>query len=727
MRIIHKQHKGHTYLSHSHFRFKITLSTYIITGLVLGIVAGIFLGSRAAPLSQIGRTCVDLLQMGVIPFIVVSLICGLGEICGASLKRLLISFGLSSIAMWLLFFITAVALYMTFPSIEQHSLYKFSKAAEKPLSEMFVPENPFHAMAEGFVPAVVVFFIALGIAIIPVKNKKPFLESMNTLLQALLKLNSFMVNLVPIIVFCYTANLVGNSNMTVEKLLEFQVFLLSAFLGCIITFFFIVPLLVVTFTDIGYYEFMREFKHIVITAMLTANTIIMIPMIIDKLEELSKKHKIEGEGNTSVIHTSITVGFNITGPSMIPTVIFILFASWFIGEDVSMRLPGIFVYAVTTLFGGQTFSVIALLDFLHLPPDMLGIYMTFQQLYLVNIIAAIKQPFLAALALICVFVNVKRESFKILPFLRLAVIGVTSIAITLIGLSIYYKDTVKGNPNAFASLVDKMVLESPVPVTVENTTPKLTHGEEFNTLEDIVNNKEIVFAYKNHFEPFTFKNSKGELMGFMTALVERLAASLNCSVKFVPVDNYQITMELLKSGDIDLAFYEFNIDDIDHLLNVGYSDPILYLQSGLVVHNSDRNIFSNWKNILNNPSITIAISSLYPLNHILENEIKKANKAKIVYVDQFTLKDIPNTNFPAYFTSAERGLFFCLEYPKYSFIMPDGIPSINQNTLIFMTNPKNNGLLYYINYWLKIQKEGDNESEVQKLYEYWIEGKIEKD
>lgn len=724
MRVIHKQNQRHSYLKHKGFKIKLTLGTFILLGLFLGVAAGLVLGKKAAFLSQVGEIFIDLIQMGVLPFIVVSLLCGIGAIKAESLRKLLLSFGLSSIAMWILFFIVAVALYSIFPSIDQHSLYAFSKSAVAPLSEIFIPTNPFHAMSESVVPAVVVFFTCLGIAIIGVKEKKPFLDTMNTLLHGLLKLNGFMVNFVPIIVFAFTAQMVGNSTLTASKLIEFQVFLIPAFLGCFITFFFLIPLLVVTFTDIGYVEFLHEFKHIVITALLTSNTLIMIPLLIDKLNELSKKHKITGEANESVVNTSITVAFNITGPSMIPVVIFILFSAWFIGEDVSTRLAGIFIYSVSTLFGGQSFSIITLLSYLNLPPDMIGIYYMFSNLYMQNTIAAVKQPFLAAIALICVFANANRISFRILPFLKTGLSGFCICVVLLIGLGVYFNDTVKSDPHAFTTLIDKMVLNSPVPTLLETRTPTPTPGEKHNSIREIVKKKEIVFAYRKAFEPFTFMNSKGELIGFITALVERLAASMECSVRFVPVEDIATVRALLNSGDIDMGFYEFNIDDIDNLIDVGYSDPILYLQSGLLVENQRKKDFQSWDAIINNPAITIGISSLFPMNHILSQQIEKANKAKIVKVENFVLKEVPKTRFDCFFTSAERGLFFCLEYPKYSFIMPEGLSSINENTLIFIVNSKNMSFLYYINYWLKIQKES---GEIKKLYSYWIEGKIDSE
>lgn len=722
MRVIHKQNQKHTYFRHKRFKIKLTLGSYILFGLFSGAIAGYFLGPNVAFLSQVGKVLIDLIMMGVLPFIVVSLLCGLGTIKAESLVKLLISFGLASIAMWILFFIVAVSLYSIFPSIDQHSLYAFGQGTQQSFAEQFIPTNPFNSLANSYVPAVVIFFTCLGIAIIGVKEKKAFLETMKTLLYGLLKLNSFMVNLVPFIVFAFTANMVGNSTITASKLVEFQVFLIPAFLGCFMAYFFVIPLLVVTFTDIGYLEFLHEFKHIVITALLTQNTLIMIPLLIDKINEMSKKHKITGEANESVVNTSITVGFNITGPSLITTLIFILFSAWFIGDDVSSRLFGIFVYAVSTLFGGQTFSIIALLEYLHLPPDMIGLYFMFSNLYLQNTIAAVKQPFLASLAIICVFANANRISFRILPFLKTGLIGLCISAIAIIGLGVYFKETVKSDPHAFQTLIDKMVLKSPVPVTLESVTPTPSPGERYNSIREIVDKKEIVCAYRKAFEPFTFLNSKGELIGFVTDLVERLAVSMNCKVKFVPFEDITTVIALLNSGDIDIAYYEFNIDDIDNLIDVGYSDPILYLQSGLLVENQRRKDFQSWNDILNNSSVTIGVSNLFPMNHILSEQIAKTNKAKMVKVDDFTLKQVNNSKFDAYFTSAERGLFFCLEYPKYSFVMPEGLTSINQNTLIFIVNSKNMSFLYYINYWLKIQRES---GEIKKLYSYWIEGKID--
>lgn len=59
---------------------KISLSSYIIFSLILGIVVGLFFGEIVLPLNFIGKAFIQLLQMAVLPYIVISLIHGLGRL-----------------------------------------------------------------------------------------------------------------------------------------------------------------------------------------------------------------------------------------------------------------------------------------------------------------------------------------------------------------------------------------------------------------------------------------------------------------------------------------------------------------------------------------------------------------------------------------------------------------------------------------------------------------------
>ncbi len=56
------------------------LSGKILLGMVLGVPVGIFFGEEVAFLNFLGEAFVELLQVSILPFVLVSLIVGLGKL-----------------------------------------------------------------------------------------------------------------------------------------------------------------------------------------------------------------------------------------------------------------------------------------------------------------------------------------------------------------------------------------------------------------------------------------------------------------------------------------------------------------------------------------------------------------------------------------------------------------------------------------------------------------------
>ena len=61
-------------------KFRFSLSTYILIGLLLGIFCGLFFGEYCAGLQIIGDAFIKLLQMSILPYIVVSIIAGIANL-----------------------------------------------------------------------------------------------------------------------------------------------------------------------------------------------------------------------------------------------------------------------------------------------------------------------------------------------------------------------------------------------------------------------------------------------------------------------------------------------------------------------------------------------------------------------------------------------------------------------------------------------------------------------
>ena len=64
------------------------LGTLVVIGFGLGIACDLFFGEIAAVFEPIGRAYIRLLQMAVIPYIMVSLVAGLGRLTPSQASRI---------------------------------------------------------------------------------------------------------------------------------------------------------------------------------------------------------------------------------------------------------------------------------------------------------------------------------------------------------------------------------------------------------------------------------------------------------------------------------------------------------------------------------------------------------------------------------------------------------------------------------------------------------------
>src|SRR5210317_371704 len=83
----------------------ISLSTQILIGLSLGLFVGFFFGEKASILAIVGKAYVGLIQMSILPYMVVSLMLGIGSLSYEKAGKLAITGGIVLVASWFLAFI----------------------------------------------------------------------------------------------------------------------------------------------------------------------------------------------------------------------------------------------------------------------------------------------------------------------------------------------------------------------------------------------------------------------------------------------------------------------------------------------------------------------------------------------------------------------------------------------------------------------------------------------
>ena len=74
---------------------------------------------------------------------------------------------------------------------------------------LYIPTNPFASLSNSVVPAIVLFALAIGLAVIGVPGKGSFLADLDVLANALMVIAQFVARLAPIGVFALVGSAAG--------------------------------------------------------------------------------------------------------------------------------------------------------------------------------------------------------------------------------------------------------------------------------------------------------------------------------------------------------------------------------------------------------------------------------------------------------------------------------------------------------------------------------------
>ncbi len=160
--------------------FKVSLLIRILTGLILGAIAGLIFGPEIEVISPVGDIFVNLLKMIVMPVVISTLIVGAGSIHPAQLGRV----GVKALGIYMITTAFAVAVGLLFGNLFQPG--KGMELVEKggdaitvtamktpSLVETIVnivPLNPFGAISSGQILPSIFFCLLFGIAIAYLKQ-----------------------------------------------------------------------------------------------------------------------------------------------------------------------------------------------------------------------------------------------------------------------------------------------------------------------------------------------------------------------------------------------------------------------------------------------------------------------------------------------------------------------------------------------------------------------------
>ena len=268
-----------------------TFSRKILVGLAAGIATGLVLGELVAPLQIVADGFVRLLQMTVLPYVTISIIGSLGSLNLQQARLLGLRGGAVVLVLWAIAFAVTWLMPLTWPDTETASFFSTTLVERRPPFDfvaLYIPSNPFNALANNVVPAVVLFSVVVGIALIGVEPKGTLLEVLRTATKMIARATHVVVGLTPYGLFAIAA--VAAGTLTLEDMQRIQIYLVTYVAMSMIVALWIMPGLIAALTDVRIRDLFGRLRDSLIVAFVAGDLFIVLPGLIEGCKDLLARH-----------------------------------------------------------------------------------------------------------------------------------------------------------------------------------------------------------------------------------------------------------------------------------------------------------------------------------------------------------------------------------------------------------------------------------------------------
>jgi Na+/H+-dicarboxylate symporter len=321
------------------------LTTYILIGLVLGIVVGYVANTTFADpagfadtMSLITTLFLRLIKMIIAPLVFSTLVVGIAKMGDAKevgrigVKALgwfiiasVISLSLGLVLVNLFRPGDAMALSGAVPPVGASSGITTSGLTLKDFITHLVPSSIFDGMAKNEILQIVVFSVFFGTAAAAVGARAtPLIDAVDGIAHIMLKVTGYVMNFAPVAVFAAVAGVIAKSGLGV--LSTYGIFMAEFYLG-IILLWVVLILIGMIFLGRRVLRLISELKEPTILAYTCASSEAAFPKTLEGLERFGVKNRL------AAFVLPIGYSFNLDGSMMYCT-----FAAVFIAQAYGIEL-----------------------------------------------------------------------------------------------------------------------------------------------------------------------------------------------------------------------------------------------------------------------------------------------------------------------------------------------------------------------------------------------------
>jgi Na+/H+-dicarboxylate symporter/ABC-type amino acid transport substrate-binding protein len=701
-------------------------ATRILLGLGLGLLTGAFFGEAVGFLQVGGDAFIALLQITVLPYILVALITSIGRQTPQSVKALVLNAGTLLLGLWALGLLVVLAFPLALPAWPSASFFSTSQLQEArsvDFLRLYIPSNIFSSLANATVPAIVVFSILFGLALMNVANKELILTPLSTIGDTLMTITGYVGRLAPYGVFALTASAAGT--IDVGDLGRLQVYLVLYVVMALLLTLWVIPRLISALTPLSYGAVIGAFRAPLITAFATGNLLLVLPMLAANSKELLLRRYALSDPAREREEASVDILLPAAYPfptlGAILSLMFVLFGGWYVGSSVSLaHYPTLASVGLATLFGGTVLALPFLFDLLRLPADLFQVFLA------LDVISSRFGTALAAMHLIaitligtCATMGSLRHRLSSLLGFALSSVGVLVAA--LLGVRAFYT-YVYVAPYTKSHLLEGLPLrETPQPHVVYRDAPQDAGGGGDLPGSARFRKRGVLRAcYQPDDYPSAFFNDAGELVGFDVEMTHRFAQYLNIPVEFWPFRHLTEAQERLQSGQCDVLMSLVPITPAV-AEKLAITAPVLNSPMGMVVKDYQRESFRKWTDIRAMKGLRVAVQDNPATPQFLARVLP--NATAVLYQERRELDELLAAGAPdigAVLIASEKGAAWTIRYPGFDLVTPSPALFLPAGYAVARGDTD---MLLFLDTWL-LNAKGNGT--VDTLYRYWMLGQVKE-
>lgn len=310
---------------------KESLSTKIIIGMILGIVAGIVFRDQAASLKPIGTIFIRLISLIVVPLVFVSLFLGTASM--GDIKKLgrigakTLLYYITTTVIAIIIGLTLVNIFKPGENVQLKAQYQdlTFQQPEKKISIVdnlinIIPTNPVSALAEGNMLQIIFLAILFGIAVTTISNSKrqTLINWFDSLNEGIFNVIHMVMKIAPLGVFALISSTIGKFGFDVlVSLLKYGILVI---IGLIIHASVIISIAVKMIGKLNPLEFWRAIRPAMIVAFSTSSSNATLPVTMESVE---KGLKIPRVISSFVLPLGATINMDGTALYQCISIIFI--------------------------------------------------------------------------------------------------------------------------------------------------------------------------------------------------------------------------------------------------------------------------------------------------------------------------------------------------------------------------------------------------------------------